>query len=108
MILTPRQGLRIGQKVALHPQHLARREPLPAGIILPQLDELGRGRHLQIRPVELLRAIGPRVQKPREIVMRKGRLAVGHRLQSNAGLGNDLHPIRPSDPLLFFDPIGEE
>ena len=40
--------------------------------------------------------------------MRKGRLRVRHCLKRYAGLGNDLHPVRPGDPLLLFDPIGKE
>jgi hypothetical protein len=33
---------------------------------------------------------------------------VRHRFQGNVGIGEDLHPIRPRDPPLFLDPIGEK
>jgi hypothetical protein len=33
---------------------------------------------------------------------------VRHRLQGKGGIGEDLHPIRPRDPPLLLDPIGEK
>ena len=101
-------SLRIGQEPPLEGEHLARRETLPPRIILAQGDEFGRGRHLQDRPVELLRPVRPRVQETREIVMREGRLECVIAFKAMPGIGEDLHPVRRGDLALLLDPIGEE
>ena len=85
----------------LRRQHVSRAEPLPAGAILAQRHQFGRGLHRAHRLAELIDVVAMAVNEPRQIMIGEGALLVGDRVQCDARLGDDRLAVAPGDlPML--------
>jgi hypothetical protein len=78
-------------------QHVARAEPLAAGAVLAEGDQLGRGLHRAHGLGELVRIVRVTVNEPRQVVVGESALLAGDGVQRHDRLGDDLLAVAPGD-----------
>ena len=87
-------------------QHFTRAEPLAAGAVLAERDQLGRGLHRAHGLGELIGVVGVPVNEARQVVVGEGALLPGDGVQRHGRLGDDLLAVAPGDLTMIDGPLG--
>jgi hypothetical protein len=106
--MSPPIGEALGRplKALFGRQHVAGAEPLAAGAVLAERDQLGRGFDRAHGLGELVRIVRVTVNETRQIVVGEGALLASDGVQRHAWFGDDLLAVSPGDVPVIDGPLG--